>query len=95
MVTENVFEMRYKHIPELIKMGADITVKGRTAIINGVERFNGASVTAYDLRGGAALIEAALVAEGKTEVNDIKHIQRGYLDMAQKLRGLGANIIEE
>ena len=95
VVTENVFEMRYKHIPELIKMGADITVKGRNAIIKGVERFNGASVTAYDLRGGAALVLAGLNAEGKTEVNDIKHIQRGYLDMAQKLRGLGANIIEE
>ena len=92
VVTENVFEMRYKHIPELIKMGADITVKGKTAIIKGVERLHGASVTSFDLRGGASLVVAGLNAEGVTEVTGIKHIERGYFNMPQKLNALGADI---
>jgi len=92
IITENVFEMRYKYLPELVKMGADVTVKGKTAIINGVERLSGASVTACDLRGGAALVLAGLNAEGKTEINDIRHIERGYLSMVDKLTALGADI---
>ena len=92
MVTENVFEMRYKHVSELIKMGADISVKGRTAIINGVKRLQGASVYASDLRGGAALILAGLNAEGQTVVNNIHHVKRGYLDFDRKLSALGADV---
>lgn len=92
VVTENVFEMRYKHVSELIKMGADISVKGRTAIINGVKRLQGASVYASDLRGGAALILAGLNAEGQTVVNNIHHVKRGYLDFDRKLSALGADV---
>ncbi len=92
VVTENVFEMRYRHVQELIKMGADITVRGKTAIVKGVERLTGANVIAHDLRGGAALVIAGLNAEGKTVVEDVSHIQRGYLDMDKKLRSLGADV---
>ena len=92
VVTENVFEMRYKHVAELIKMGADITVQGRTAVIKGVDRLNGATVSASDLRGGAALVLAGLSAEGKTVVEEIRYVERGYLDMEKKLTMLGADV---
>ncbi len=92
VVTENMFETRFNHIPELIKMGADITVKGRTALIHGVKKLYGAEVVAKDLRGGAALVLAGLFAEGKTTVHDILHIERGYLDFDKKLVSLGADI---
>ncbi len=92
VVTENIFEMRYNHVSELIRMGADIFVKGRTAIIKGVEQLHGAHVVAKDLRGGAALVVAGLNAEGETTVSDIKHIERGYLDFDKKLLSLGADI---
>jgi UDP-N-acetylglucosamine 1-carboxyvinyltransferase len=73
-------------------MGADITVRGRTALVRGVEALHGACVTANDLRGGAALVVAALKAEGQSEVADLSHIDRGYADMEGKLRKLGAKI---
>ncbi len=92
VITETVFETRYNHVPELIRMGANVSVKGRTAIIQGVKRLHGASVTAKDLRGGAALVIAGLGAEGKTVVNDVRHIERGYLDFDKKLNALGAQI---
>ena len=92
VISENVFETRFRHVPELIKMGADITVKGKTAIVKGVDKLYGASVVASDLRGGAALVLAALNAEGETVVNDVYHINRGYLDMDKKLALLGAEI---
>ncbi len=92
VVTENMFETRYNHIPELIKMGANISVKGRTAFIHGVKELYGAEVVAKDLRGGAALVIAGLVAQGKTTVLDIHHIERGYLDLDKKLCALGAEI---
>ena len=92
VVTENVFEMRFKHLAELIKMGADISVKGRTAIIKGVKKLNGASVTANDLRGGSALVLAALGAEGQSEVYGIHHVERGYLNIEKKLSALGADV---
>ncbi len=95
VVTENVFEMRFKHVPQLVKMGAQICVKGQNAIINGVEQLHGANVLAEDLRGGASLVLAGLNAQGKTIINDIKHIERGYYLMDEKLRGLGADIIRE
>ena len=92
LVVENLFETRFKYVPELQKMGADIEVKGRTAFVRGVGRLHGASVTAGDLRGGAALVIAALGAEGISEVLDLSHIDRGYADFRNKLRKLGADI---
>ncbi len=92
VVTENIFETRFNHVPELLKMGADISVQGRTAFIRGVERLNGGEVYAKDLRGGAALVLAGLNAQGKTTVNDVMHIERGYYDFDKKLRSLGAQI---
>ncbi|MBO7345672.1 MAG: UDP-N-acetylglucosamine 1-carboxyvinyltransferase [Clostridia bacterium] len=91
-VTENIFEFRYRHVDELIKMGADIKVKGRTAYIKGVERLNGAQVLAEDLRGGASLVLAGLNASGTTVVENVRHIKRGYTEMDEKLRFLGADI---
>lgn len=95
VVTENVFEMRFRHVPELVKMGANICVKGQSAIINGVPRLNGANVFAEDLRGGASLVLAGLNAEGKTIVNNVHHIERGYYQMDKKLAMLGAEITKE
>ena len=93
IVTENLFETRFKYAPELRKMGADITVVDRNAFVRGCEKFNGATVVACDLRGGAALVLAALAAEGKSEVLDISHIDRGYGMFEYKLRALGADIV--
>jgi UDP-N-acetylglucosamine 1-carboxyvinyltransferase len=80
-------------VPELRKMGADITVIDRNAFVRGVEKFRGATVLAQDLRGGAALVLAALSAEGLSEVLDISHIDRGYGNFEYKLRSLGADIV--
>ncbi len=93
IVTENLFETRYKYVPELRKMGADITVIDRNAFVRGVEKLRGAEVVAHDLRGGAALVIAALAAEGKSEIFDISHIDRGYSDFEYKLRALGGDIV--
>lgn len=93
VVTETVFENRYMHVPEFVKMGADIKVDGRTAIIKGGCRLVGANVCATDLRAGAALICAGLVAEGVTEVTGVHHIDRGYMDITGKLARLGADVI--
>jgi UDP-N-acetylglucosamine 1-carboxyvinyltransferase len=92
LIVENLFETRYKYVAELKRMGADITVRGRTAVIRGVEKLHGARVTAGDLRGGAALVLAALKAEGQSTVADLSHIDRGYADFEGKLRRLGAKI---
>ena len=92
LVVENLFETRYKYVAELKRMGADITVRGRTAVIRGVERLHGARVTAGDLRGGAALVLAALGAEGQSTVIDLSHVDRGYSDFEYKLKKLGAKI---
>lgn len=93
IVTENLFETRFKYVSELKKMGADITVVGRNAIIRGVERLNGAELIAHDLRGGAAVVLASLAAEGKSEVLDISHIDRGYSDFEYKLRAIGGDVV--
>lgn len=92
LITENIFEMRFKYVRELIKMGADVSIRDKTAIVKGVKGLCGASVKAEDLRGGAALVLAGLSAEGKTIVNDIHHIERGYLYLDKKLTLLGAEI---
>ncbi|MFA6867078.1 MAG: UDP-N-acetylglucosamine 1-carboxyvinyltransferase [Clostridia bacterium] len=92
ILTENVFENRFRHVAELKKMGADITITERTAVIKGVERLNGAEVYAQDLRGGASLVLAGLNAKGTTVINDIYHIDRGYEQLEEVLRKLGADI---
>ena len=92
LIVENLFETRYRYAAELKRMGADITVRGRTAMIRGVEKLHGACVTASDLRGGAALVLAGLQAEGQSTVMDLFHIDRGYEDMEFKLKSLGADI---
>ena len=92
LVVENLFETRYKYAAQLKRMGADITVRGRTAVIRGVEKLRGASVTAEDLRGGAALVIAALKAEGKSTVLDLSYVDRGYSEFEHKLKKLGAQI---
>ena len=96
-IVENIFEDRFNHVPELVRMGASINVNGRTATIEGTDKLYGASVRATDLRAGAALIVAALSAEGETIVRNIHFIDRGYERFEQKLRALGADIerIEE
>lgn len=92
VIVENLFETRFKHVPELIRMGADVTVRGRSAFVRGVGSLKGADVVAGDLRGGAALTLAAISAEGLSTVTDLSHIDRGYSDFEYKLRGLGARI---
>lgn len=91
---ENIFENRYKHVEELVRMGADISVDGRVAVVRGVEGLDGASVMACDLRGGAALVLAGLCADGTTEIGNICYIRRGYEDIVSALGGLGADIRE-
>lgn len=92
IATETVFENRFMHINELKLMGASIKVDGRSAIIEGCERLSGAKVRATDLRAGAALIIAGLCAEGRTEISDIFHLDRGYIKIEEKLKRLGADI---
>ena len=92
IVTESIFENRFKYVAELARMGANVKVEGNTAIINGVDGLTGAQISAPDLRAGAALVIAGLVAKGYTIVDDIVYIQRGYEDFEGKLRGLGAMI---
>lgn len=89
---ENIFENRYRHVDELRRMGADIAVADRVAVVTGVERLHGASVRCTDLRGGAALLVAGLSAQGETRVGDIHHIRRGYQDPVGDLTALGAEI---
>lgn len=92
IITETVFENRFMHVAELVRMGANIKIDGRTAIIEGVDSLTGCDVKATDLRAGAAMILAGLVAHGRTEISDLYHIDRGYVDIEEKFRGLGANI---
>lgn len=91
--TETVFENRFMHADELRRMGANIKIDGRNAIVEGVSRLTGCKVKATDLRAGAALIIAALVAEGKTEITELQHIDRGYEDLIQKFQTIGADIV--
>ena len=92
VIIENIFESRYRYVQELNRMGAKIKIEGRSAIIKGTKRIQGANVVATDLRGGAALVLEALAARGVTEIDNIKHIQRGYEDIVGKLQGVGADI---
>jgi UDP-N-acetylglucosamine 1-carboxyvinyltransferase len=92
VITETVFENRFAHTGDLIRMGADIKVEGRSAIIKGVKKLSAAPVMASDLRGGAALVLAGLVADGTTELSRIYHLDRGYVNLEKKLTALGADI---
>ncbi|MGN0661044.1 MAG: UDP-N-acetylglucosamine 1-carboxyvinyltransferase [Oscillospiraceae bacterium] len=93
--TENIFENRFRHVPELVKMGADIKTDGRKAVVTGVKSLHGARVTATDLRGGAALVTAGLFAEGETVIENIRHIDRGYECIEKSLGEIGARICRE
>jgi len=92
VLTENVFENRFMHVPELIRMGAHIETRGNVAIVRGVEMLSGASVMATDLRASASLVMAGLVAEGETIVRRVYHLDRGYEHIEHKLAGAGADI---
>ena len=92
VVTETVFENRFMHVAEFNRMGANIKIEGKSAIVNGVEKLHGANVNATDLRAGAALILCGLIAEGETQIGEIYHIQRGYVDIDKKITALGGNI---
>lgn len=92
MFVENMFENRYRHVDELARMGADIRVEGRVAVVNGVKRLHGSTVRATDLRGGAALAVAALGAEGETVLTGLHHMDRGYERLEEDLRALGAQV---
>ncbi len=92
VLTETIFENRYMHVPELARMGADIQVKGRTAVVRGVDRLAGAPVMATDLRASMSLIIAGLAAEGETQVNRVYHLDRGYERLEEKLSAVGADI---
>ena len=92
VISENIFESRYKHVPQLVRMGADIKVEGKAAIVGGVSKLFGTTVSATDLRGGAALVIAGLAAEGTTTVTDIAHIDRGYDEIERALSSLGGKV---
>ena len=91
-IKENIFENRYMHVPELRRMGADIKIKNRTATISGPSKLTGAEVMATDLRASVSLVLAALVADNRTIINRIYHLDRGYEDIEKKLKNCKANI---
>lgn len=92
IVSESVWDSRFRYVSELIKMGADVQVNGKIAVIQGVEKLMGAHVRAVDLRAGAAMVIAGLIADGKTEIENIVHIDRGYENIVEKLCGVGADV---
>lgn len=92
---ENIFECRYKHVDGLVRMGADIKIEGRAAVVTGVEKLHGEHVNATDLRGGAALVVAALAAEGESEICCATHIDRGYQELEKVLSSAGASVIRK
>jgi UDP-N-acetylglucosamine 1-carboxyvinyltransferase len=91
-ISETIFENRFMHVNELMRLGARIEIDGHTAVVQGVPRLSGATVMATDLRASASLVIAGLVAEGETVVDRIYHLDRGYERMEDKLRGVGADI---
>ena len=92
MITETIFENRFMHVPELCRMGADVNVQGRSAIVRGVAGLSGAPVMATDLRASMSLVLAGLAADGETELNRVYHLDRGYERLVRKLAGVGADI---
>ena len=93
IITESIWDSRFKYCDELIKMGANIHVEGKVAVFEGVEKLRPAPVVATDLRAGAALVVAALCADGQSEISEISHVERGYVDIVKKIRALGGNIV--
>jgi UDP-N-acetylglucosamine 1-carboxyvinyltransferase len=91
-ITENIFENRFMHVPELMRMGADLTLEGNTVVCKGVKSLTGAHLTASDLRASASLVLAGLVAKGETTIDRVYHLDRGYETIEEKLRLLGAQI---
>ncbi|MBQ7835008.1 MAG: UDP-N-acetylglucosamine 1-carboxyvinyltransferase, partial [Ruminiclostridium sp.] len=94
IINEGIFDNRFRYVDELRRMGADISVDGNVAMIEGVSHLTGAPVKASDLRAGAALIIAGLSTTGTTEIEDIYHVERGYENMDEKLRKMGADIVK-
>lgn len=92
IIVENIFENRYKYTQELVRMGAKISIEGKTAVIKGAKKLYGANVKATDLRGGAALVLAGTVAKGTTKIENIEYIQRGYEKFDRKLKNIGVDI---
>jgi len=92
IVTENLFSGRFKYVDELVRMGADIRTEGHHAVIRGMPSLSGAPVRCHDIRAGAALVVAALGADGETEIHDPHHIDRGYADLVPQLQAIGADI---
>ena len=92
VIVETIFENRFMHVPELRRMGADIKLEGRVAIINGKSKWEGAAVESSDLRAGAALILAGIYAQGETRIGRLEHIDRGYEKIHEKLARLGADV---
>jgi UDP-N-acetylglucosamine 1-carboxyvinyltransferase len=95
MVTENVFESRFMFVQELVRLGADIRTDGHHAVVRGRERLSAAPVQAHDIRAGAGLVLAGLVADGVTTVSDAYHVDRGYPEFADQLSALGADVCRE
>ncbi|MGB0670517.1 MAG: UDP-N-acetylglucosamine 1-carboxyvinyltransferase, partial [Rhodospirillales bacterium] len=95
MITETIFENRFMHVPELCRMGADINVHGRSAIVRGVPKLSGAQVMATDLRASVSLVLAGLAAEGETTLNRVYHLDRGYERVEEKLAACGAEVFRE
>jgi UDP-N-acetylglucosamine 1-carboxyvinyltransferase len=93
VLTETIFENRYMHVPELARMGADVAVRGRTAVVRGVDGLIGAEVMATDLRASMSLVIAGLAAKGETQVHRVYHLDRGYERLEEKLSALGADIV--
>jgi UDP-N-acetylglucosamine 1-carboxyvinyltransferase len=92
IVTENVFESRFMFVDELTRMGADIRTEGHHAVIRGVERLSAAPVRALDIRAGAAVVIAGLIADGVTEISNVYHVDRGYESLESRLTALGASV---
>ena len=92
MFVETIFENRFRHVDELVRMGANIKTEGKVSVVNGVEKLHSANVNCTDLRGGAALVLAALSAEGETKIDSIYHIDRGYEKIENNFKALGADI---
>ena len=95
LITENIYPNRFRHVDELRRMGARISVNGDTAVVRGIPRLTGTTVEATDLRAGAALILAGMAAEGETTVTNIHHVYRGYEQLTEKLTGMGANVTQQ
>lgn len=95
VIIENIFESRYKHVSELMRLGAHIKVEGRVAVVEGVPFLSGAPVVAPDLRGGSSLVIAGLSARGNTEITGVRHIDRGYEKIEESLQAIGAQIKRE